>query len=142
MRTNAALAVDDDATILRLIAALLRRAGFDPVHTARDGQECLDLLAANTYCVVILDLRMPRVSGYDVIARLAADPLPQMPTIVVATADRSAAGNNLDPSVVTAVLTKPFRHGDVAHRGTNLPRNHLARSGLVATSVRYRTFAS
>ncbi len=108
MSTNAALAVDDDDTILRLVAALLRRAGFDPVHTARDGQECLDLLATNAYCVMILDLRMPRVSGYEVLARLASVPLPDMPKIVVASADRGALSADLSPDLVTAVLTKPF----------------------------------
>jgi CheY-like chemotaxis protein len=108
MTTNAALAVDDDDTIRNLVAALLRRAGFDPVHTARDGQECLDLLAVNAYCVVVLDLRMPRVSGYDVIARLASSPLPRMPKIVVATADRDVTKHALNPDIGTATLTKPF----------------------------------
>lgn len=108
MSTQAALAVDDDDTIRRLTASLLRRAGFDPVHTASDGQEALDLMAANAYCVVVLDLRMPRLSGYDVVARLSANPLPQMPKVVVATADRTAVGQNLDADVVTAILTKPF----------------------------------
>jgi two-component system, chemotaxis family, chemotaxis protein CheY len=108
MSSTAALVVDDDDSIRRLIASLLRRAGFAPVHTACDGQEGLDLMAVHAYCVVILDLRMPRVSGYDVLDQLAANPLPRMPKIVVATADRSAVEHNLSADVVTAIITKPF----------------------------------
>jgi CheY-like chemotaxis protein len=106
--TTSALAVDDDSTILKLSAALLRRAGFDPVHTACDGREALDLMAVHEYCVVVLDLRMPRLSGYDVLAHLATHPLPNMPKIVVATADRNAANAGFHATVVTALLTKPY----------------------------------
>ena len=108
MSSTAALVVDDDDAIRRLIASLLRRAGFAPVHTARDGREGLDMMAVNEYCVIILDLRMPRVSGYDVLEQLAAHPLPIMPKVVVATADRSAADHKVSGDVVTAIVTKPF----------------------------------
>ena len=108
MSSTAALVVDDDDAIRRLIASVLRRAGFAPVDTACDGQEGLDRLAVHEYCVVILDLRMPRVSGFDVLNHLAAHPLPTMPKIVVATADRSAVNHNLSADLVTAIITKPF----------------------------------
>ena len=108
MSSTAALVVDDDDAIRRLIASLLRRAGFVPVHTACDGQEGLDMMTAHTYRVVILDLRMPHVSGYDVLNELAAHPLPSMPKIVVATADRSEVSDNLSADLVTAVIPKPF----------------------------------
>jgi CheY-like chemotaxis protein len=108
MISNAALTVDDDDALRHLTAALLGRAGFDPEHTARDGQEALDLLATNEYCVVVLDLRMPRLSGYDVLARLSSHPLPTMPKIIIATAERGVASHNLSHDVVTTILTKPF----------------------------------
>lgn len=108
MSSTAALVVDDDDAIRRLIASLLRRSGFAPVHTARDGQEGLDMMAVHTYRVVILDLRMPRVSGYDVLNQLAAQPLPRMPKIVIATADRSEVEHNLSADMVTAIISKPF----------------------------------
>lgn len=108
MTTLAALAVDDDDTIRRLTASLLTRAGFNPVDQARDGGEALDLMRTRDYCVVVLDLRMPRVSGYDVLATLAGDPLPSMPKIVIATADRHAPQQNLSAEFVTAILTKPY----------------------------------
>ena len=108
MISPAALVVDDDDAIRRLVASLLRRAGFAPVHTARDGQEGLDLMAVHAYTVVVLDLRMPRVSGYDVLNQLAAHPLPSMPKIVIATADRSEVKHDLSADVVTAIITKPF----------------------------------
>ena len=66
------------------------------------------MMAEHEYCVVILDLRMPRVSGYDVLNQLAAQPPPTMPKIVVATADRTVVNHNLSADVVTAIITKPF----------------------------------
>jgi two-component system response regulator PilR (NtrC family) len=106
--TTAALAVDDDHTIRRLIVRLLQRAGFDPVDSAADGAVALEKMRDTHYLLVVLDLRMPRVSGYDVLADLARNPLPNMPKIIVVTADRQASTQPLDSEVVTAMLAKPF----------------------------------
>jgi chemosensory pili system protein ChpA (sensor histidine kinase/response regulator) len=103
-----ALVIEDDNTISRLTASLLRRAGFDPVDIAGDGVEGLDLLRANEYCVATLDLRMPRLSGYEVLDELKKNPIPHCPKIIVATADRLYREHDLDPALVTAVMTKPF----------------------------------
>jgi CheY-like chemotaxis protein len=103
-----ALVIEDDTTISRLTASLLRRAGFDPVDIAGDGIEGLDFLRANEYCVATLDLRMPRLSGYEVLEELKKNPLQNCPKIIVATADRLYREHDLDPTLVTAVMTKPF----------------------------------
>ena len=108
MSEKRALVVEDDSTISRLTASLLRRAGFNPVDVAGDGIEALDLLRANTYCVATLDLRMPRMSGYELLDELKRNPLPDCPKIIVATADRLYRDHDLDPALVTAVMTKPF----------------------------------
>lgn len=101
----AALAVDDDDTIRKLVVALLIRAGFAPVHSARDGVEAMQLLNTNAYSLVILDLRMPRLSGYEVLSRLASSPPVSLPKIIVLTADRTAT---IGSPYVSRMLTKPF----------------------------------
>jgi chemosensory pili system protein ChpA (sensor histidine kinase/response regulator) len=103
-----ALVIEDDSTISRLTAALMRRAGFRPVDIAGDGVEALELLRKYTYCVATLDLRMPRMSGYEMLEELKRNPLANCPKIIVATADKLYRERDLDPSLVTAVLTKPF----------------------------------
>jgi CheY-like chemotaxis protein len=103
----AALVVDDDATVRQLGVLLLRRAGFNPVDTAADGHEALELLLRREYALLLLDLRMPVLSGYELLEILSADPLPHMPVIVVATADRMAEEHDFGP-VVAGLLTKPY----------------------------------
>jgi CheY-like chemotaxis protein len=106
--TSTALAVDDEPVLLDLICRLLRRAGFEQVDRAVDGIEALEKMHATRYDVVVLDLRMPRLSGYDVIATLAQEPEAHVPPIVVATADRQATSEGLGAPFIKAVITKPF----------------------------------
>ena len=59
-----ALVVDDEPAIRELYSEVLRDMGFD-VDVAQDGQEGLDYLRAAFYSVIISDLRMPRVGGFE-----------------------------------------------------------------------------
>lgn len=103
-----ALVIEDDDMIRRLTANLLRRAGFDPIDDASDGVEALERLRSAEYCVATLDLRMPRMSGYELLEELKKHPLDHTPKIIVATADRLYREHDLDPTLVAGVLTKPF----------------------------------
>ncbi|PYU15319.1 MAG: hypothetical protein DMG29_07240 [Acidobacteria bacterium] len=58
------LAVDDDPAVLRVIEALLTRNGY-LVKTASSGGEALKILSQIVPAVLILDVMMPEVSGYD-----------------------------------------------------------------------------
>ncbi len=62
----------------------LRTAGFDNLRLCSDSREVMAMLAAETFCLVILDLNMPLVSGHDIIRQSAA--LENRPPIVVVTA--------------------------------------------------------
>lgn len=101
---NTILIIDDDATLRRLLQIVGRRAGFE-VDCASDGSEALEKLRSNEYLVALLDLMMPRLSGYEVIERLRG--LPHPPAVVIVTAMNDAAAM-LDPSVVHSVIRKPF----------------------------------
>lgn len=112
MESHAALVIEDDDAIRALVSRLLVRAGFDPVHEASDGALGLQHLRTHSYCVVVLDLWMPNLSGYEVIASLQQEAVPNKPYIVVLTADAKAASDApplpLDPALVAAVIRKPF----------------------------------
>jgi DNA-binding response OmpR family regulator len=100
------LVADDDPAILRLVAVVLRRACYT-VDTAVNGRDALEKLLATQYDVVVLDLMMPELTGFDVIARVA--PRRAAPKFVVIMSAASpelvaqAAGAN-----VFAALKKPF----------------------------------
>jgi signal transduction histidine kinase/AraC-like DNA-binding protein/ABC-type sugar transport system substrate-binding protein len=67
------LIVDDDPAARSLYARLVVQAlGDRPICMAADGAAALDALAAQTPCLVILDLLMPKVDGFTVLARLRA----------------------------------------------------------------------
>src|SRR6185436_1039003 len=66
------LAVDDQRDALRLLQIRLQNAGFDCL-TANDGVASLELLAKEPVDIVILDVMMPQMDGYEVCRRLKAD---------------------------------------------------------------------
>ena len=67
------LAVDDEFYIRRLLEVNLQRAGYR-VTMAGDGQEALDQIQRELPDMVLLDVMMPRVDGFEVLRRLKADP--------------------------------------------------------------------
>ena len=68
-----ALVIDDNHSIVRVVAALLRKHGFD-VLTAYDGVEGLDKAITKHPDLIILDVVMPRLDGYEVACLLQNDP--------------------------------------------------------------------
>ena len=107
--TSAAVLVVDDVEDNReLLCRGIRKLGHD-VTTAEDGRRALELLATGHFDLVLLDIMMPNVNGYDVLAAMKADPaLRHVPVIVV-----SAVGEQ--DSVVRCIelgaedyLLKPF----------------------------------
>lgn len=99
------LIVDDDDTIRALVVAVLRRRGYR-LDTARNGVEALEKLATARYSLIILDLMMPRMSGYEVLETLGAQPEVTRPLVLVLTAglDRKP----FDQSFVLGTIHKPF----------------------------------
>src|SRR5918997_1778786 len=65
------LLVDDEQSVQKLLSFPLKREGYDVVP-AQDGQEALDRLAESTFDLVVLDLMLPKVDGFEVCRRLRA----------------------------------------------------------------------
>ena len=63
------LVVEDEPSIAEIVALYLERAGFS-VRTAADGQEALDESARSLPDLIVLDLMLPRIDGYEVLRRL------------------------------------------------------------------------
>ena len=65
------LLVDDEQSVQKLLSFPLKREGYDVVP-AQDGQEALDRLSESTFDLVVLDLMLPKVDGFEVCRRLRA----------------------------------------------------------------------
>jgi len=79
------LLVDDSLSVRKFVGAMLTKAGLD-VTTANDGAEGLARIAAEDFDVVITDLEMPRVNGYELIDDLRRRPSTRdLPVVVLTT---------------------------------------------------------
>jgi len=109
-RAHCVLVVDDDPSIRRMIVAALKRDGY-VFCEAPNGKEALEMMRHEHPNVVVLDLMMPILSGWDVLQARELEPeLKQIPVIVISA--------NRAPEVATAVdkgicafLPKPFDIG-------------------------------
>ena len=101
------LIVEDDAAIRTMLAAALRREAVS-VDAAPDGAVALELMRVNAYAVVIVDLMMPRMNGFDLLEAMRAEVPTPRPVIFVMTACDETAFRGLDPDLVHGVLRKPF----------------------------------
>jgi len=102
------LVVDDERHIVRLVEVNLSRAGYD-VATAYDGVEALEKVEAEEPDMIVLDVMMPRMDGFEVLKRLQADPNTQdIPVIMLTAKAQDADIFRGWSSGVSSYLTKPF----------------------------------
>jgi DNA-binding response OmpR family regulator len=99
------LIVDDDDAIRALLMTVLRRRGY-PVDGARNGVEALELLSVRRYALVVLDLMMPRMNGYELLDRLGTFSSVTRPLVLVLTAGMEQ--RRFDASLVVGTIQKPF----------------------------------
>jgi len=102
------LIVDDEPNILASLEFLIEQAGLQ-VQVARDGREALDRAASFRPDLILLDVMMPGLSGYEVCQRLRADPQQQSLRILML----SAKGRDVEVAKglelgADAYITKPF----------------------------------
>src|SRR5688572_22255243 len=79
------LAVDDDSTALGALRQILAQKGYE-VTTAGNGEDALAILSAATFDLVILDVAMPGMTGYEVCRTLRQDPRTQDTPVIFLTA--------------------------------------------------------
>jgi DNA-binding NarL/FixJ family response regulator len=106
--TKRLLVVDDDPGLLRAVAETLRAEGYE-VTTARRGADALVSIAESLPDLIVSDIRMPGMDGYELVRNLRASARTKLIPIVFLTAkdettDRIAGFR----SGVDAYLTKPF----------------------------------
>jgi len=126
------LVVDDDSGTRILLLALLRDSGFN-ILEACNGKDALERMRGGGTDLVILDLMMPDVSGWDVLTERDSDPsLQKIPVIITTAGNRSEVMLRAVGKRVSAVIAKPFDLAVVLE---------AVRRGLETSSVLERTAA-
>jgi signal transduction histidine kinase len=102
------LVVDDEELNRILLATNLQESGY-AVETAEDGQQALQMLRAQPFDAVLLDLIMPRIDGYQVLAEMKQDAaLRRIPVIVISAMDDMDSIVRCLELGATDYLAKPF----------------------------------
>jgi DNA-binding response OmpR family regulator len=100
------LVLDDDVSMQKLVAALLRRAGFHP-DVVNSGRAAIGALEKKTYAVALLDLMMPHEGGMTVLQHLRKKQPQMLQHTILMTATPQAVLHNVARDIF-AVVQKPF----------------------------------
>ncbi len=114
--TTKIVIADDEANILISLEFLMKREGYE-VHVARDGQEALDLLRRERPRLLLLDVMMPRKTGFEVCQEVRLDEALKDTLILMLT----AKGRETDVVKglalgANAYMTKPFSTRELADK--------------------------
>jgi type IV pilus assembly protein PilB len=135
VRSFKALVVDDNADIRTIVQAVLQSANLGlTVVTAQDGIEGIELATTEQPDIVILDVSMPDMDGFEVCRRLRADPRTASTPVLILTANGGEAhvtagfGVGADDYVV-----KPFRREELVARVRRILERTYGKSAVTAT---------
>lgn len=123
--------VDDDDVTVTLMTDLLTRAGISEVHGVTDPREALRVIRELDADLVVLDLRMPHVDGYEILARLRdGEEAGVFRPVLVMTGDTSPEARAHALALeATDVLVKPVPMRKIIHHVLALLRaRHAARA--------------
>ncbi len=108
MSGKTVLLVDDSTAVRKAVALMLTSSGFDCVEAA-DGSQALEIISAKHVDVVLTDLNMPVMNGYQFIDALRQTEAHRFtPVLVLTTECRDEVASTLKRSGVTGVLQKPI----------------------------------
>jgi two-component system, cell cycle response regulator DivK len=118
---KAILVADDDPDILSIVSMSLEASGYT-VHKATNGREAVDMARLHHPDLVLMDMMMPVVSGYEAVREIKDDAALQHITIVGLSAKAMASDMARATDVgIDGYITKPFRIAQVL----SVVRDHL-----------------
>ena len=107
------MVVDDSLTVRRITSRLLAREGFDVV-TAKDGIDALELLQTETPDVILLDIEMPRMDGFEFTKTIKGDPNhARIPIVMITSRTAEKHRNRAKELGVDLYLGKPFQEDEL-----------------------------
>jgi len=120
-RSNDVLVAEDDLLIARFLTSSLSAAGFRVTHV-KDGPSALEALHNNSFAVVILDINMPEVDGYQVLSEIRTKVGENTPVAIISSRHQEEDILRAFDLGVDDYLTKPFNPSEVVARVRRLAR--------------------
>jgi len=108
------IVIDDDPALRTLFIAILERRGF-AVDVAPDGRSAYDQISRNAYSVILLDLMMPDVNGFELLDRLARECPSILSRVIVMTGASRRVVQTLDTASIWGLIRKPFDIDDLVN---------------------------
>lgn len=109
MKNRHILIVEDEESLLKLESILLSSRGYK-VTGVKDGVAALAALAENSFDLVLLDIMMPGIDGFEVCQRIRENPETRDLPVVMLTAKKSAVDQARGIELgANAYITKPFK---------------------------------
>ena len=138
-RTNSILVVDDDQRLREVFALCLRRAGYE-VQEAETGFEGLELARKHLPSLVLLDVRLPDVSGIEICKKIKADPALADVFVALCSGEATGEEQKIDGLQIGAdeYLVKPFGIEELLARVRTLLRLRDTTAALRASEEHYR----
>jgi adenylate cyclase len=100
------MVVDDDPDVVSILARHVQREGYAAIKVM-SGPDCLRILRERTVDLILLDLMMPEMDGFEFLTQLRRDPKHQAtPVIIVTAADLSAEDRRRLDGGVSHILEK------------------------------------
>jgi len=121
------LVVDDEPDVVSMVERTLRAEGFD-VITAYDGIGALDVVASEKPDLILLDIMMPMISGYEVCEQIKSNPQTQhIPIVCISSAHTPDARAQSLRAGAATLVTKPFMPSElIAQIRRHLPQSEPA----------------
>jgi len=114
--TPEVLIIDDEMNIVRLLQANLRASGYRAL-TAPNGEEGLRLIKAERPGLVLLDLKLPGMSGWEVLSKVKASPeLRDIPVLIITAAAREGDEDRAANMGAVGIVPKPFQFEELMAR--------------------------
>jgi CheY-like chemotaxis protein len=104
---------DDNEVLLAAVRGLLRLMGHSP-DVARNGREALEAAARNRYDVVLLDVQMPEMGGFEAARTLRRDDPSGTPPRIIGLSGECADRESYAAAGMDDFLIKPVRRRDLA----------------------------
>jgi DNA-binding response OmpR family regulator len=107
------LIAEDEPSILESLDFIMRRAGWS-VDSVTDGEAALDAVRRNRPKVLVLDVMLPKRSGFDVLKHIRADALLSQLPVLILTAKGQAQDRRIAEELgASGFVTKPYANADV-----------------------------
>jgi chemosensory pili system protein ChpA (sensor histidine kinase/response regulator) len=107
------MVVDDSITMRRVTARVLEHRGLE-VLTARDGLDAVEAMFERVPDLILLDIEMPRMDGYELATHVRNDPrLKHVPMVMITSRSGEKHRQHAKSLGVNGYLTKPYQEADL-----------------------------